>query len=319
MNLSVLTPRNIEAMIFQQLNQPPDQTYVDALCGPIKTTNQESESYFDVGSVPAMSELKGGRPTNNVRPIGPWVVTNRLFGVAMRVHKNELDLDKTGQVQQRIDDLTGRFNQHWDDLAIRRIKGGTTTACYDGQFYHSTTHQEGDSPTQSNSITSASGATPSTPTATAYQDAIFKAITQMNVVVDDTGYPAYRSQKDFVLVVPPSHLKSVAGALNTTAIPGGAGESNVLVSYGKYTFQVVDHPLLATTVGGAAWTDKFAIFAKDGRALMRQHQKGWEKYIQTKDVKSDLHYDTFMLEYGLSSMRELTYGDWKGSVLVTFT
>ncbi len=316
--LKALTPRNIETFIAQQLIMPEKPGLVDALSGPVRTTDQLSETYYDVGMVPPVTEIVGARTEQQVREIGPWTVTCKLMGVGMRVTREELTLDKTGRVAERVDDLVGRWKQNWHRELMIALKLGESTACYDAQSFFDTDHAEGKSGTQSNDITS-TAAVPATPTAAEYQTAIFKSITTLHTVKDDQGEPSWRRPMSFALFIPPAHIEAVAGALKSAAIPGGAGASNALVSYGQFEFEIVSDPYLATTIGGAAWTTKFALVARSGRAFMRQDQKGWQQLVEAKKDGSDYAYDTFGFAFGISGKRVLTYGDWKEAVLCTFT
>jgi phage major head subunit gpT-like protein len=315
MVLTQVSSRAIKPYLFHELRGATDVPWVSALSGSPIQSDQPTENHAGVTSVYPLTEWEGPRKVHDLAGL-TLAIPNVKYQTALRVFGDEIRYDHTGQVMRRVADLRTRWAQHWARLASSAIKAGESTACYDGQFFFDTDHAEGSSGSQSNDLTY-NVTTTTAPTAVEMEGAIWQAVTELMELVDDAGEPINGSANSFTLMLPPAFLQAAHGALNATLLDTGTGSrSNTLMSSG-FSFDIVANPYLATSIGGTAWTTKFALFVNDGRSLIRQVVEDIK--ISAKAEGSEFEHDHDAHEYGVMTIRGLGYGDWKSAVLTTLT
>ena len=276
-------------------------------------SNQESEAYKWLGQAPAMREWIGGRQARALRDAGV-TITNKTFEATLEVLLDEIRRDKTGQVMVRVRELAQRTNAHWAKLLTDLIIAGESTACYDGQYFFDTDHQEQDSATQSNDITS-DITTTTAPTAGEFETAILKSMEAIIGFVDDTNEPMNETAKSFLVMVPVPFMSAAAAAIGSEIIvDSSTSRTNrilTLGSLGGFTVELAVNARLT-------WTTKFATFRTDAetKALIRQ-----EEEAVTVDALAEGSEEEFKNKrhlYGVKAIRNVGYGYWQRACLTTF-
>jgi len=308
-----LSSRAIIGAFYRALEQAQGQSWVTDL-GMYFTSNQESETYKWLGQVPQMREWVGGRQAKGFLENG-ITIENTKFEATLEVPVPWLDRDKTGQLMIRINELAQRTQSHWAKLLSALIAGGESGVCYDGQYFFDTDHSEGESGSQSNDLSLDISAVPAsvhgTTTAPSVEECramIMKAVETILGFKDNEGEPMNEMAREFLVMVPVPYFQPAAAAINNQFV--GGGDTNVLANLDGYNFRLVSNARLS-------WTEKLAVFRTDSPAkpFILQEEKG----VQVAAVAegSELEFKEDMHHYGVSARRNVGYGYWQDSCLVT--
>jgi phage major head subunit gpT-like protein len=304
-------------MYYARLETNPGLPWVNAVSNMFES-DQVSESYAFLGQSPAMREWIGGRQAKGLRSNDPVIITNRHFEGTLEVAVRDARRDKTAQIRARIEDLADRAVSHWASLLSTLILNGASTACYDGQYYFDTDHAEGDSGSQSNSISvdisAVPGAgtdnTPAAPNLTQMQWAMLQGITTLLGFKDDRGEPMNENARAFTVLVPTNLYLAAQAAVSTLNTMALAQNFNPAV-LPSMQIDVQMNPRLSS------WTDKFAVFRNDSpvKGLIRQSETGVE--MKAKAEGSEFEFDHDAWQFGIDSWRNVGYGYWQRACLVT--
>ena len=301
-----LTSRAIIGRFYRRLEEFADAAWWTKLAMRF-ASSQESETYRWLGMVPQVREWAGGRAVRPLRSQGVTIV-NKVWESTIRVDADEHRRDKTGQIMVRVNEMARRVATHPNKLLTDLIASGTSDAGYDGIAYFSSSHVEGDSGLQSNSITH-DASTPTAPTDTEMYDAIVKGIAQAMSFKDDQGEPMNESARQFLVMVPMSFLPSTLVALSSQTVDAS---SNPLATSGPFKVEWVANPRLA-------WTDKFAVFRTDGESRPFIFQEELPVQVQILAEGSELEINENQHQYGVKAIHEAGYGFWQDACLVTLT
>ncbi len=277
---------------FAALEQYTGQSWIDKVSNAFES-NQDTETYAGLGSVPQFREWTGSKQANSFNEFSV-TIQNRDFEATIMFKNKDLRRDKTDQIRARIGELAQRAVAHDALLLSALINGGTSTtvsipgvrsttiACYDGQPLFSASHLLG---TQSlNNMltlslttlatqlgTNVGVGTTTSPTPAAMSALIQLCIQQLYGFLDDHGQPLNEMAREFVVMVP----VSFSGAANA-AVKGqylALGYNNPLKfaeapSLSETSFTIVPNPRLT-------WTTSIAVFCADSpyKALIRQYEE----------------------------------------------
>lgn len=320
MTSPVITERAVLGMFYERLMQNVGAGYINAICTEALRSDQDSEDYAWMGMVPQMTELRGEKKFSQLRDT-EWTIKNVQYQAGITIPEKHVLYDKTGQVQIRVNELADRANAHWAKLITTLILNGGAALCYDGQYFFDTDHSEGDSGSQSNSVSHNVGTT-TDPTATEMIDAILLGVESMLAFKDDRGEYINEDMSEFLVMVGTPLLTNGLKALSQTQVNGG--DTNVLIEQDSFRFRVQASPRLAS------WTDKFAIFATQGnqKPFIRQQRapnnagSGFDvdgMRLITLWTDSEHCKKNGECLASVESERAAAYGDWKKSCLVTLT
>lgn len=313
MGAKSLGSRAIIGEFYLKLEQNLGATWVPQVSMKFDS-DQESETYPWLGQSPVMREWIGGRQAKGFRDNG-ITIANKTYESTMRVPLAWLRRDKTGQIMVRIAEQTERANAHWAKLLNQLIIDGEATACYDGQYFFDTDHSEGDSGTQDNDI-AVDISTTTAPTAGEMETAILKAIQQIIGFKDDQGEPMNENAQKFLVMVPVPFMSAAAAALGSSIIiDSSTSRSNTILtlsSMAGFTVALAVTPRLT-------WTTKFAVFRADGQlaAFIRQEEEDITVDAIAEGTEHEFKEDEHL--YGIKAIRNVGYGYWQKSCLVTFT
>ncbi|WP_420578788.1 Mu-like prophage major head subunit gpT family protein [Oceaniradius stylonematis] len=286
--------------------------WVNDLCMRM-TSTQASEDYAWLGTAPALREFVGGRQPAELAEKS-FVVSNKDYEGSLNIKSKDMRRDKLGMIQVRVNQLADRALDHPAKILSALIIDGESTACYDGQYFFDTDHDEGESGTQSNDITfdisdAGTGGTPTEPTAKTVAQAILKGIQQMYTLKDDRGEPMNQGASGFTVMLPVSMM--AAGLEAVTAELTGGGDTNVLRALrGRFNIDIVPNPRLT-------WTDRLAVFRTDDAAK--------PFILQEEDIPDVIalgegsEYEQLNKEqlFGIDWTGNVAYGYWQHACLVT--
>lgn len=314
MSAQGLSSRAIIGEFYNTLEQDMGGLWIPQLSN-LFDSDQESETYKWLGQSPAMREWIGGRQAKGFSENG-IVITNKEFEATLEVLVKEMRRDKTGQVMVRVRELAQRTNAHWAKLLSQLIVAGESAVCYDGQYFFDTDHAEGDSGTQSNDLTH-DVTTPTAPTAGEAESAILKGVQAILGFKDNQGEPMNENAREFLVMAPVPLMNSVAAAIGASVIVDGASVSRTntiltLGTLGGFTMRMAVNARLT-------WTDKLAVFRTDSetKAFIRQEEEAVSMSAIAEG--SELEFKENKHQYGVKASRNVGYGYWQRSALVTLT
>jgi phage major head subunit gpT-like protein len=319
MALKSLNSNAIRGEFYRTIEETPLSPAITSLAYLNTTSDQFTETYAFLGDISSYEEWVG---SYSVKQLKDYKITipNKQFRVALGVSVDEVENDKLGLVQGKIDSLSGASSIHWNNMLSDLIASGTSKVCYDGDFFFGTAHPT-DNTTQSNKInysigTDGSGiptdqlGSTTNPSPASMARAILKAITQLLSLKSDTGRPVNQSASSFVLVVP-LPLLAVANQAVSSAFYG-VGQSNPIATS---SFNITVQPDLNLT-----WTNQFALFRTDASGIAKPfilQEMNKPKYTKL-DENSDTYHKEFRMEFASTTRRGAGYGLYHLAVHTTF-
>lgn len=314
MGIEKITERQVIGTFYKALSEDTGAAWINAVSNYF-TSDQGSEEYAWIGQSPIMREWIGARNAKGFTE-NNLTIRNKHFEATIEVLVKDLRRDKSGQVMTRIMDLARRTNSHWASLLSTLIINGESTACYDGQYFFDTDHEEGDSGTQSNDIEVdisglpiATAGTTTAPAVAEMQFAIAKAIQQIVSIKDNQGEPMNSDASEFMVMVPTTFMNT---ALQAVATPAQVSEtqSALQAMRGQFGLNVVVNPRLT-------WTTQFVVFRTDSflKSFVRQEETNVQ--LKIKGYGSEYEFDNDAHQYGVDTWRNVGYGYWQNSCLVT--
>lgn len=232
------TPRLLEAGLKTVFFEAYDAFLGDwERIATIVPSEQDTETYAWLGSVPRMREFKDER-----LPAGllehDYTIKNKTWESSIAVERAAIEDDLYGQIKLRVQGLAREAKRHIDELVFTLLSGGFSSTCYDGQYFFDTDHSEGDSGTQSNKGTDPLAA-----------ESLQAAITAMMKFKDDRGKPL--GIVPDLLVVPPDLQWTAMELLNSSFYPEliaeSAGEQKLASNVLKGRLDLAVSPYLTDT------------------------------------------------------------------------
>jgi len=311
-----LSSRAIIGSFYRRLEAAFAKSWASRL-GMLFSSNQESETYNWLGQVPRMREWGTGRLAKELRADG-LTITNKLYESTIKISTDDRRRDKTGQINQRINGLAKGVASHWEELLSTLIVAGTSTACYDGQYFFDDDHSEGSSGTLKNLLTSTEVAALNVTTATAptldeMAKAILGSIGYMLTYKDDQGRPMNGDARSFAVMIGHPDLYGPAIAACTER-EFGIGTPNVLRAT-PFTVECI----LNAEMTASSWTDKFLLFRTDGdvRPFILQEEVGVK--MDAIAEGSEMEINERQHQYGATALRAVGYGYWQHAAHATLS
>ena len=316
MDQSILSSRAVLGMYYARLEANPGLAWVNGVSN-LFNSDQASETYPFLGQSPAMREWVGGRQAKGLSA-NSLTITNKHYESTLEIALRDMRRDKTGQIEARVNEFADRSMTHWASLLSTLIINGTSTVCYDGQFYFDTDHSEGSSGTQDNDIGVDISALPcavhgvvTAPSTEEMQQSILKGVAQILSFKDDRGEPMNENAQRFMVIVPVSLYLTAVAACSTLVTAALANNMNPNLIAGL-TVDVQMNPRLT-------WTDSFAVFRTDSpiKGLIRQSET--DGSVKVKDETSEFAFDNDAIQIGIDAWRNGGYGYWQRACYVTMT
>jgi phage major head subunit gpT-like protein len=312
-----ITSRAVRGMLQQALTVNTGPAWIDAISN-FFTSDQASEEYPWLSSTPAMREWVGGRNAKGFTE-NSLTIANKHYEATLEVLLKDLRRDKIDALRMRINELGRRAGTHWASLLSTLIINGEATACYDGHYFFDETHEEGDSGAQSNSITVDIADYPvetagsvTLPAVAEFQFAIANAVEAIVSFVDDQGEPMNEDASQFLVMVPHAYMNV---ALQAVATPVQVAETQSALQALKQAFSIsaMANPRLSTL----AASHQFVVFRTDSylKSFIRQQETTIS--YKEKAEGSDYEFDNDAHQYGIDVWRNVGYGFWQNSCLVT--
>ncbi|MEN9376813.1 MAG: hypothetical protein RL710_1970 [Pseudomonadota bacterium] len=315
MDQSILSSRAVMGMYFARLEANPGLAWVNGVSNLFGGSSQAIETYPFLGQSPGMREWVGGRQPKGLSG-NSLQIANRPYESTLEIAIRDMRRDKTGQIEARVNEFVDRSLTHWASLLSTLLINGTSTTCYDGQYYFDTDHSEGSSGTQDNDITVDISALPAAvhgvvtaPSVEEMQQSMLKGIAQILSFKDNQGEPMNENAQDFLVIVPVGLYLTAVTAVSALATAALAQNFNPNQIAGLRV-SVQMNPRLT-------WTDSFAIFRTDSpiKGLIRQSEQ--ENELTMKDENSEFAMDNKAIQIGIDNSRGVGYGYWQRACYVT--
>lgn len=118
------------------------------------------EAYGWLGQFPKLREWIGDRVVKDIKAHG-FTITNKKFESTLGIRREDYADDRYGVFKPMFAEMGHQAKTHPDELLFELLKNGTTSICYDGQYFFDTDHpsidKDGNAITASN-IDSSGGA-----------------------------------------------------------------------------------------------------------------------------------------------------------------
>jgi phage major head subunit gpT-like protein len=315
MDQSILSSRAVLGMYYARLENPMAAGWIGGVAN-LFGSDQAVETYPFLSQVPRFREWLGGRQAKGLSA-NSISIANKHYEATLEIALRDLRRDKTEQLRARVSEFADEGDAHWGTLLSALILAGTSTVCYDGQYYFDTDHSEDDSGTQDNDISvdisavpgAGSDNTPSFPNAAQMQAAIVKGIAQILAFKDGRGRPMNSNAKRFLVTVPVGLYMPAVASLS--AINLAALQQNINpVQAAGLSIDVQMMPELT-------WTDSFAVWRTDSpiKGLIRQNET--DPVVKMKDESSEFAFDNDAIQIGVDAWRGAGYGLWQRACYVT--
>lgn len=315
MGMEYLTQREVIGSYYKALSQSDGAGWINDVSNYFRS-DQASETYAWLGQTPMMREWIGGRNAKGLSE-NAFTIKNKHYEATLDILKRNLKRDKSGQAMVRIAELAMRSNSHWASLLSTLIQNATSTVCYDGQYFFDTDHSEGSSGTQDNDITVDISELPvsvhgviTAPSVEEMQLSIMQGIQAILGFKDDQGEPMNEGARSFLVMVP---ITLWLTALNAVATPKQIAASQTALEGATqqgFSIRIEPDPR-------SSWTDEFAVFRTDSpiKSFIRQEEQNVE--LAMKWLDSEYCFDNDAIQIGIDSWRNVGYGYWQNSCLVT--
>lgn len=319
--------KGVIGMMFQAMEQAQRASWVDRISNTL-TSNQATETYAGIGTVPQMREWLGGKNANSFSKQS-LTISNKDYESTIRVNVKDLRRDKTGFLQMRINELMARAASHDQKLLSTLIENGAGTTIatgYDGLALFSSSHSVGDSGTTDNTIdvdisalptgdTTGSHGSTTAPSVGEAALAIQAGIKQMLGFKDDQGEPINEGMSDVVIMVPVGLSDAFEAALSSVYL--AQGMSNPTLSQSNPNGGGIRKTLAVNS--RLTWTDKFAVFRADAPVKALIIQREVEPMFKALAEGSDYEFTENAHLYSVEKSGNVGLGRFDQACLVTLT
>lgn len=280
-------------------------------------SNSPSETYLDIFTAPVLREWIGPRAAQALGEY-EFTIKNKKYEATIDIPLDWMRYEKIALIDDRVNSLSARSNQHWLSLLASLVIGGESTACYDGQYFFDTDHPTGKSgTTMSNDISVdisevpvATHGSTTDPSVAEAAVAIRRGMEKIRSFTDDQGEPMNEGVESFLILCPQSLEGPLTAAVSGQQLPVTDGAIESLRGTNR-RFRVEGTQRLAS------WTTKFAMFALDGLARPFIFQEVGAPKVTSKAEGSDYEHDNDRHQHGIMAVRGAGYNAWQASCLVT--
>ena len=308
---SALTERGIRGIFYDALENQFDETWASAV-GIMIPSDTLVEKHRWLGQTPGMREWVGGLLARGLLDF-EIQIENKDFEATVEISTHDMELDKTGHVVLRIQDLATRPNAHWEELLVALIEANPTA--YDSQAFFSASHSSGDSGTLSNLLTNAdlpalNVTTATRPTREEASDILVQAAAHMFSFKDDKGKKANQGARSFLVVAPPNMAPGFEQAISQSLY--ATGGSNRLGGLG-WQFDVVAEPELSSTT--------VCYFHRVDAAASRPYilQSLKEPTLDIIGMDSEHRKKNNSVIYSAKASRNVGPGEWRQALHLTLS
>ncbi len=254
------------------------------------------ETYQWLGSTPRIKEWIDTKTLDQLRG-SDFLIKNKDWEGTLAIKRKDFEDDKLGLHTPRIQELGVEARVHPDELLSAARVAGSSSLCYDGQFFYDTDHAEGDSGSQANVFAGAGV------TAANIRADYFAALAKFRTFKDDRGRPRIRRMGPLALKATiPAQLEAVFDELNNPAPGSTVPKTRIdyvvdpyLTDPNDYYYDYVGAPI---------------------RPFILQMRKA-PVPVELTDMQAEIVFNQGLWVFGVEARYNLGYGLWQYSIKIT--
>lgn len=274
----------------------------------------QSEKLDFLGAIPAFKTWAETRQASDL-PEYDWSLQNVLKESSFDIPVGWAKADKTGLVQDRVNQMSARMESWAGDIVAGLINASESTACFTGENFIADSHSWGDSGTTDNNLTYTTAT--ATPTASEMATAIMEAWEALIGFKDDKGEPLNETMSRMHVVCPVALAGPTLQAITSQMLNTGSGSR--------------DNPVMALNAAGIdvqmltspriTLSSKIMVFnstPETGSAFIVSENPALRR-VTSKAEGSDYEHDTHRWAFGAEIVGNGTYGLPGHAVLTTLS
>lgn len=276
----------------------------------------DTVEYATASATPAMRRWIGGREAKQLFAQSVSLKSEPFEATLVDFVKNWV-YDKTGMLNQRLQNFVSRSVTHWDKLASEALELGTSTLTYDGTAFFSASHSTGKSGTIKNLVVAADVAELAVVnrdkvTVAEAADILYALLTHFQTFKDDAGEPIHEGLQQMMVMVPTKQFKAFNQAAIANVVTDSVGSRDNPLSNSGFQIKIVANVRL---------TSNYAIYAfatEGGDPCLIMQQQGDVK-PSSKAEGSDFEHDTDQWEFGIKADRTVGLFCWQAAIKATIS
>lgn len=262
------------------------------------TSTKSSEDYAFLGETPQLVEFLDTRKVKSIQEYS-YSVANKKWETTIGISRDAIEDDQTGNLMRRASQMGINAAKSYDREAVSTLEAGSSTVCYDGQNFFSTTHGDGLGATQSNYAAASKAFSATT---------LEEAITLMAQFQDDQGELA---GMDATHLMVPSGLRFKALEVVNPVVLAGSNTPSQRVLSGVVDIIVNKYLTTKATAANSAW---YLMDLSTGMApIIFQERKAPEIVSLTSPTGDNAFLNDEFL-YGVRARFNFAYGNWRSIV-----
>lgn len=248
---ALLSPKAfLSAMFFQKVQAAFMGSFVSEVTTLVQS-NQASETYKWLDEVPGMTEWRGSRTLSGMSS-DEYVLPNKVFTAGIKLSREDMRRDTSGQISIRIGELATRAAQHAEQLLTERIEEALSAGGegYDGVTFWNSSHVR---PAFDNAIDISIAGLPAAlhgslanPSPEEASGVILQGVQQLLTAKDVRGLPINAGASNFGCMVPVDLSPAFMQAASAQNMAHG-GPNPLTNNGGMYNVKVVVNPYLGDT------------------------------------------------------------------------
>lgn len=227
--LQSISYRNIRGTYFLDYERRTQASWVQVVANMVKT-DQPLEVYKWLKAAPNMKKWAGERTRQKLGDQGLTIVNDK-YESTIEVDIDDLQMDKTGQIMNRVRDLSAKAATLPERLLTTLLVANGTS--YDGTAFFASSHTA----STVDNLHTANITDPAAPTAAEMSAAIMTLAQGMFAALDENGDPMNGDMQELALMVPVKYWGASIAALQNEFTASGV--SNTLKNAGmKFSLHV---------------------------------------------------------------------------------
>lgn len=310
-----LSEKGILGLFYQAWEGAHNLSWVE-MVSMMVDSDEKTEEYRFLGESPNLEEETDGLKLKELLAHG-FEITNKKFSTGLRIPTVDLRRDKSGQILQRLAEMSQKSVTHWARLLTVLAQNGHLADCYDGKKFYAADHEEGESGAQSNILTKTDYpelqvAVPSRPTQVEFVDAVLAVIEHFFTFVDDQGEPINEDATSFMAMVPVRMWGKAASGVASEHL--STTVTNPITKL-EVDVKVVPNARLKST------PNDFHVFRTDGagsaKPFIRQEEDEVKPGVLGAGSDHEFNHDEWLFK--LQTWRNAGYGNWKQAIKATLS
>jgi phage major head subunit gpT-like protein len=265
------------------------------------TSDKDEEKYPFLGATAGLREWKTERQHKDIAEYS-FTIVNKDYEDTISVSRNAIDDNQYKQYFTQALSMGAEVARSYDVIFAAHVEAGTSTTCYDGQYFFDTDHSSKNSGTQSN-----------------YDNSI--ALSATNAKTAITAMQSFKDDQGVVMGANPTHVMVPTGlgftameVFNPAPLSAGATEPDEKVLSGW--LQVIVNPYMTTNATPSISNWILLDLSKPVKPFVFQNRK--PATFEVMDSGDDA-FERNIIKYGVHARFAYGYGEWRYAYLCNDT